>query len=485
MKLVFICAFVLSILSSAAQARDAADRLQGYFDEQAPPGLSTFLPEANNSANIDWAQPPLGCVEEMVPTLPSRACLDLTQTANPLRDWPSSLSAEDKQFWYSHRRMLVYCRAQELWNRETAHPGSQNAGGLENAWLMLEAVKHSQEKMDAIYEANKTYGVPLHILLGALYQESLFAELGISDDGGNFSCGMEQINLIGWCEWVNQQSPEQKAAVGWPAGNVACDNANIVNLEFVRPLYNIAMKRLNGLPEYRLVKSHFQNIPLSSVVDKWPAASSETQNLRYQLIRSFIDNCSEPRLGIMATANELALAYRSFVSDAFKAKDHYAPGEHFKRECQAQDSGTTYPLHTGWLLAVAAYNAGPRVMELASHYNKWSSAAFNDPDAIQGFMGDKLIQSLYWGGVYNHVTDKIDFNSFSRGASRSIPWFKACVVQRHVARVMQHVTLLPEFFVDTLEGQYHCAKSVFDNSGKLIKSAVPPFRQVSSGVIER
>jgi hypothetical protein len=47
---------------------------------------------------------------------------------------------------------------------------------------------------------------------------------------------------------------------------------------------------------------------------------------------------------------------------------------------------------------------------------------------------------------------------------------------------MQHVTLLPDFFVDSLEGNYPCARTVFDASGHILKSAVPDFRQKSSGV---
>jgi hypothetical protein len=46
---------------------------------------------------------------------------------------------------------------------------------------------------------------------------------------------------------------------------------------------------------------------------------------------------------------------------------------------------------------------------------------------------------------------------------------------------MQHVTLLPEFFVDTLENGVACARSTFDAAGQLVKTAVPAERQKSSG----
>jgi len=60
-----------------------------------------------------------------------------------------------------------------------------------------EAVNEYPTKVKAVYDASDLYGVPAHVLTGAIYQESLFSPLGISDDGGNFSCGMEQINLNG------------------------------------------------------------------------------------------------------------------------------------------------------------------------------------------------------------------------------------------------------------------------------------------------
>ena len=196
----------------------------------------------------DWSQPPLGCIEEMIPKLPSRNCLDLSSVLDPMQEWPAMIDPLEKDYWYTHRRELSYCRASEVQRREQAQPGSQTPGYLQVSWMITEAPKHAQEKIDAIYEANQKYLIPPHVLTGAVFQESLFSELGISDDGGNFSCGAEQINLIGWCNWANQQSDQEKAAMGWPLQMINCNSASAVDLEWIRPFYKIALTRLNGLP---------------------------------------------------------------------------------------------------------------------------------------------------------------------------------------------------------------------------------------------
>jgi hypothetical protein len=260
---------------------------------------------------------------------------------------------------------------------------------------------------------------------------------------------------------------------------VDCIDSSVVNLSYLGPLYDIAKTRFDTLPEYRLDKSHFAGITLADVIDKWPAATVDTQILRFQLIRSFIDNCTDPKLGILAKASELKSLYDNFISSAFQNKDRYSANIRFNRQCRQTPKDNAYPLHTGWLMAVAAYNAGPRAVDALAFYNQWNPAAFNDPATVADFMGDKIVESIYWAGKYNSTTDKIDYVNLD-GQSRSWPWFTACVAQRHVARVMQNVTLLPEYFVDTLEGQYPCAKSTVDPSGKL-QTSVPPVRQISSG----
>jgi hypothetical protein len=450
------------------------------FPEQASKG---FLVEAAFSP-LNWAEPPLGCVEEMVPHRADSAthpCPDFSQVVNPASDWPVNLSPSEKTFWYAQRRGINICRSEEILRREKIHPGSQSSTNLELSWMAMDSLRNTSTKIQAIYDGNRISGVPLHVLTGAVYQESLFSELGVADDGGNYSCGVEQINLIGWCEWMNKQPMADRQAMGWPTQQINCDDSQIVRLNFFKPIYDIAKSRLNGLPEYRLQKDHFKNIPLSNIVNQWPAASSSIQQLRYQLIMSYINNCSEARKGILAKANELAGIYNQFVSPALKAKDRYAPGQHFDRACREQQADNAYPLHTGWLMAVSAYNAGPRSIDALAFYNRWTREDLNNPNVVSNLVPTDIVTSLYWAGKYDSVTDSIDFLGLN-GEPRSWTWFKGCVAQRHIARVMQHVTLLPEFFVDSLEGNYPCVRTVFDANGNIVKSAVPEFRQKSSGV---
>jgi hypothetical protein len=477
MKILF--ALALAAASTPAMARDLGTR----FVEAFPETPSSFLIDADFKP-VNWAQPPLGCVEEMVPHRADtkvHPCPDFASTQNPAKDWPASLSPAEYKYWYGQRRGVNICRSEEVLRREKAHPGSQSASLVEISWMAVDSIRDQEAKVQAVYDANRVSGVPLQVLTGAVYQESLFSELGVADDGGNYSCGVEQINLIGWCTWMNKQSTADRKAMGWPTDAVSCEDPNLITLSFFKPLYEIAKTRLNGLPEYRLQKEQFQNIPLSSVQSQWPAAAPEVQALRYQLIMSYINNCSDPRKGILAKANELASLYNQFVSPALKAKDRYENGQHFNRACREVQSDNAYPLHTGWLLAVSAYNAGPRTFDAAAYYNKWSKDQMNDPRVVADFTPNDIVTSLYWSGKYNPTNDLIEFKGFT-GDTKNWTWFKGCVAQRHIARVMQHVTLLPEFFVDTLEGDNACARSTFDPSGRLLQTAVPLTRQNSSGV---
>lgn len=469
---------LLSVISSHAFAGINAGTLMLENFPEAPRESSLF--QDAESRAVNWAQPPLGCVEEMVPHRADRPCLDLSKVERPTLDWPANLPEAEYKYWYSHRRALNICRSEEVQRREAARPGSMPASHVQLSWMAIDSLRNREAKVSAIYEGSRQTGIPLHVLTGAVYQESLFSEMGLADDGGNFSCGVQQINIRGWCEWMNKQSAQDRQTMGWPAQKVACEDPNVITLSFIKPIYEIAKTRLNGLPEYRLSKNHFANIPLESFVRQWPSATPQMQQFRYSLIRSFIENCSDARKGILAKAHELAGIYNQFVSSALKAKDRYAPGETFGRSCGARQQNNAFPLHTGWLLAVSAYNAGPRSIDAVAYYNNWDRAQMNDPRVVSALTPVDVVTSLYWAGRYNPRNDLIEFRGLN-GQTRSWTWFKGCVAQRHIARVMQHVTLLPEFFVDTLENGIPCARSTFDADGKLIKTAVPDFRQRSSG----
>jgi hypothetical protein len=431
-------------------------------------------------AATDWAQPPVGCVEEVIPELPNRACLDLTNVADPKKDWPAGISAQELAYWQGRKRPIEYCRGREVLRREAAAPGTFSAGIIEVSWMQVAAVDHHDAKVSAIYEASRANKIPPQVLLGALYQESMLSELGIAEDGGNYSCGVGQINIMEWCRWANDLSASRKAALGWPASGAGCGR---LDPEFLKPFYSIAKSRLHGLPEYRLAKSHFVGISFDDVVDGFPSAPAGVQKQRYQLSRSFIDNCSDPASGIAAKAHELASLYKSFVPAGLKQHDFYSRGDHFQRSCAGQAYAEAYPLNAGWLLAVGTYNAGPRAVDALAYYNQWSRSDMASSRTFADFTPLDMIESFYWSGRYSPSTDKIHLTTLDSADSSWI-WFKPCVLQRHIAKVIQHVTLPGAAdLASSLEGAYKCAKSRFDpTTGELLKSGVPPARQRSSGV---
>ncbi len=481
-----VVALALASLPALA-GRNAGSEFAHYFKEVPPAGMKSdaggiFGLAAKKSVN--WSQPGVGCVEEMVPYRDERPCPDFSHVKNPNSDWPE-MSKKEMAYWWPKRRPVHICRSEEILRRAKRDPGSQSAGLVELAQMAVDSLRNREAKINAIYEASRVYGVPAHVLTGAVYQESLFAELGISDDGGNFSCGMQQINITGWCGWMNKQSEGDKLAMGWPREEINCGDQNLLPLALFKPIVKIAHARIGAKPSFRLSKKHFDNIPLESFVDQWPTATPEVHRLRYQMIRSFIENCSDVRKGIMAKGNELATIYAKYVPEGLKANERYRSGEKFKRQCRQELGNDAYPLHTGWLLAVASYNGGPRAIDAVAHYNGWDLAAANDPEKVAGFEPPDLVEGIMHGGKYNPANDLIEFKAMrDQSQTKGWPWFKACVAQRHVARMIQHVTLLPEFFIESLEGNYACARSKVDANGVVTKTAVQPKRQAESGVRE-
>jgi hypothetical protein len=428
---------------------------------------------------VDWSQPPVACVEEIVPALPTKKCLDLSQLKDPIKDLPHNLHLADLAFWMGHPKFFGYCRALEVMRREEVVPGSQSASRVETSWMQKIAVVNRDEKINAVYQASLLQQIPAQVLAGALYQESMFSELGIAEDGGNYSCGVGQVNLTEWCHWANEQPTIEKDKLGWPQGSIDCSQ---LTPDLIHPFYAIALTRLSGLPEYRLEKEHFRTISISDVAENFPPASEEAQALRFLASRSFIDHCSESTSGIAAKAHELRSLYSNFVPDGLKQIGNYSGGESFHRACGDHGYESAYPLNLGWLMAVGMYNAGPRAMDALAYYNGWSVDDMRKPETFSNLTVPEIVSSLYWAGDYQAIDDKIHFLRLN-GAPTSWPWMKACVLQRHIARVVQNVTLAgAPVLADTLEGVYHCAKSIFDPiTGTLIHSAVPPERQISSG----
>lgn len=418
-------------------------------------------------AATNWAQPPLQCIENVIPAPPTKACIDFSGVADLAKEDPA-VSAEELEWWKNHKFAYGYCRSKEVLRREKANPGSMTPVAIQIAYMRMLAASDSAIKVKAVYDSSEKYGVPPHVLTGAIMQESIFSNLGVADDGGNFSCGIAQINLVEWCSWAETQSPAKKSAMGWPVGGVDCNSQ--VAREYARPFYEIGLKRLGNLPSYRLDTTHTQNIPLSAVASAWSDATDSEKARRYQVTKSFLDNCGSPTDAIHAKAFQLKLLYSRAVPAGLKQHETYAPGEKFELKCQRPLNSTVYPVQTAWVLAVGAYNAGGRVQDAMAATHGWSRVEvtekstftnFNSGDGSTGFSPKDLVASVYKAGRYNTEVKKVQFTNLS-GAPMQWGWFKQCILQRHMARVVQHVTRPGQTpLVESLEGPDGCSPNSY------------------------
>jgi hypothetical protein len=399
-------------------------------------GFALLLPHYSQAT--DWKTPPVLCPEEALPQ--GVACLDLSRVENPNLDYPAGMSEQDIRRWSTTwSKDLKVCRSREILRRETINPGSFTALQIQIAWMTSKGGENSQRKLQKIIESSQTLGMPAQILVGAFTQESLLAELGIASDGGNFSCGIGQLNISEWCLGMGTISAAERTRLAWP--NIAC---NLLPSNIVEPFYNIALRRLNGRPEYRLDATDFAGITQQDVQRHFPTGDLATQTARFQAVKSFVANCQDSTYGIPFKARNIKQLFDRYVPAKMKNSEVYSIGERYSRSCSQVYASRFYPLHTGWLLALAAYNAGPAIAKMLEHYHQ---APAQD---IEELHPDDLIEALYWGGEIRSTNNRVYFTS-ATGQSYSQSWYKSCVVQRHVARVVQHVTAPGSTIVRSLE----------------------------------
>jgi hypothetical protein len=178
----------------------------------------------------------------------------------------------------------------------------------------------------------------------------------------------------------------------------------------------------------------------------------------------------DPKLSIKFKAIELKRLY-NMVPAGLRSIEQYKAQETFSQNCAIPYKSTVYPLQTAWLLAVAMYNAGPNQIKILQHYNQMTKETNSDGSAWSEFSPHSLVEGLHWGGKWKEGTTSVSFQDLD-GKTYSQKWFKSCVVQRHVARVVQHVTQRGKTILNSLE-QVPCQKDV-----------VPEYRQRSSGIKE-
>lgn len=341
-------------------------------------------------------------------------------------------------------------------------------------------------KVSEIYDASERHGMPPHVLFGALMQEALFTSLGISSDGGNFSCGIGQINVREWCDWANRLSPAAKKAIHWPEQTLACDEANLPT-GIVKPFYDIAKTRAPSLGAESRGSEYYQEIPFSEVKEAlfqvlMPIPTDGTSSLppitvtesvvaaRYAAASSFTRHCGDVKKNIRAKADALHLLFKEAVPAGLQKIETYPAGVGFNRKCM-RSNGKVYPLHTGWLTAVAMYNAGKKFMPRLASYYRMTKAEYAGDAVWKDFNPQKLIDGIHGGGVYNPETQELNYFDLD-GQPIEASWFKACIAQRHVARVVHYSSLPGKVIARSLEGSSGCSK------------VVPAYRQSLSGTFD-
>lgn len=398
------------------------------------------------SVSAGWENPAIQCPEKVLPE--GHSCPDLSQIRNLWDEFPVGMSEEEMTEWKLNRAPdLKLCRYQEMMRRESERPGTFTPTQIQIGWMVTKGGANPQGKLKSVVSASQKFGIPPHVLLGAITQESLLASLGISPDGGNYSCGIAQLNISEWCEGMQTMTAAEKLALNWPS--VTCSSISSAQ---VAPFYSIALKKLGKRPEYQIDASDFSGITSPDV--KLPEKT-------FQAVSSFIRNCQNDELSIRFKAANLKSLFVNFVPAAMKTREQYPTGAHRPALCKINNSTLYYPLHTGWLLAVAAYNAGPRVASLVEHYYRTAPLPMITPK--------DLVEALHWGGKVKAGTSQVVFTG-QNGKTLTQSWYKSCVVQRHVARVVQHVTLPGQTVLKSLE-QVPCANG-----------EVPEYRKNSSGL---
>ncbi len=411
-------------------------------------------------ADVDWKNPPVMCPEEVFPK--GIKCLDFSNVANVLTDFPDKVTAEEIKDWKANKAAdLRLCRHQEVLKREAKKPGTYGAAQIENSWMIVNGSLNVQEKLAAVNEASEKYEIPPQVLLGAMRQESLLSSLGVSPDGGNYSCGISQLNIREWCGSINKLTTEEKEKYGWPE-SIDCEDDTIPT-DIVKPFYDIAASKLGGRPSYQLTAADFAGITKKQVEKNFPKASRGVQEKRFQAVTSFVNYCQDIRLATLFKARTLRGLFLNFAPKDLREQNLYSTGETFNRTCASPYKSKAYPLHTGWILAVAMYNAGPVQSKLLDHYFQIKDNQYPTLSPLD------LIEALHWGGKYSSSSHTLEFKDQS-GKQFTQKWFKSCIVQRHVARVIQHVTLPVESIAKSLEKE-GCKQDT-----------VPEYRKESSGM---
>ena len=387
-------------------------------------------------APFELSNPPVSCVEEAVPSLPSDGIVT-------------------EKFGY-HDEIT------ELLER-TSGQLNETDSTFEDDWLLLNGAKDAQSKISSIYEAAKLNHMPPQILTGALLQESSMADLGISEDFGNWSCGIGQLNLLEWCQWANHASAEIKKQIHWPTkeldnylklnpGGDFC-SGSFLRAAHIKPFYEKGLHRLRknspSEPAFLLSLKWLAEPDFISYEDAKPIINqvselaprckrrnrfndeclaikpsrSEEQAtfIRFILAKNFAEYCSDHRYGIPAKAYILRMIFES-LPESIQNSQRYSESQSYPRSCLQESQSSAYPLQIGWLLADTVYNAGEEI--LPGVYTYWKKMNL-EPDQV----GPKELASA------------VDFSLSQRRFKKHMTPIGRCEAKFHIRNVIRNITL--------------------------------------------
>jgi hypothetical protein len=332
-----------------------------------------------DSKQMDWSQPPALCPEEVIPGLENMKRVGEKYLANPL-----SLKSGDE---------------------------------FEDSYINVKAPEDISDKISTIYESANYYEMPVSVLLGSLAQESSFADDSLGRDGGNYACGIAQLNVVEWCLWGRSLNEEQASALQFPKSDMEkydkenphgdfC-NSDYMDPKLVEPFMNILINKFKVSSPNQMPMENYKKLSFQSMKGNLSGKTEDIQKLQYDVSQSFFGHCAEHRVSIPALAYILNDLYKNYVPTELKSTERYSAGEHFYKSCKTEIKSNAYPFNTGWVLTDVMFNCGEKIVQDISKIKTQSWSDFN-PTILVGYL-KTLGLNHHISAVINRASDRAIF----------------------------------------------------------------------------
>jgi hypothetical protein len=264
-------------------------------------------------------------------------------------------------------------------------------GAIQGAKNPLDANKDLEEKVDIIYDAANDRLMPPLFLLSVIMIENNFVNDGLSYDGGNYSCGLTQINAFEYCMWAQTLDPEEAQSIDWPVTEISKVSSNdICSSDVVHKPVELMMReirksksvsKMNRVDLQLVAKVPYEKIKANMEGDE------DLKFARYKAAVSFLKHCQDPKFAIPALAEVLLQLHNDLPSE-IKNTSFYQPNEKPREGCRRSVTTPYYPISTSWLIAGAVFNAGDTIIPGLEKYKSkpWSEMQPNDLADLMHFI---------------------------------------------------------------------------------------------------